>query len=197
MKNILFLSAVWLLVACNDNPAPTPEQKLTDSSGMISSSTPVDSLMPPANTIENNIEADSMEAIDTNPDIETYYIVVADTGTQYGLLNAKMYALAKQTTLTVDTLGRYFNASKKKIVLREDDDDELYAGEYFPRRFPSTTLSMEYMDSYIPGSNAGTMGIIAGIFENATDGEKALQSIKTHSANARLVKADIYVGCIH
>jgi hypothetical protein len=197
MKNILLLSAICLLFACNDNPASSPDQKLTDSSGMISSSTPVDSLLPPANTIENNIEADSMEAIDTNPDIETYYILVADTGTQYGLLNAKMYALAKQTTLTVDTLGRYYNASKKKIVLNENDDDELYAGEYFPRRFPSTTLSMEYMDSYTPGSVVGMMGIIAGIYENATDGEKALQTVKTHSTNARLVKADIYVGCIH
>ena len=197
MKNTLFLVALLFAMACNDNPASTPEQKLTDSTGMISQATPVDSLLPPANTIENNIEADSMEAVDSTPDIETYYVLVADTGMNYGALNATMYALSKKTALSVDTLGRYFNTKKNKIVLRDDDEDEVYAGEYFPRRFPSTSLSMEYMDNYTPGSKQGTMGIIAGIFEQAAEGEKALQVVKTHCVNARLVKADIYVGCIH
>lgn len=196
MKYSIILFAM-LLLACNDNPSTSTGEKLTDSTGMLSQSVPVDSLLPPANTIENNIEADSMEAVDANPDIETYYIVVADTGMQYAPLNAQMYAMAKQMNLTVDTLGRYYNPTKKKIVLNENDDDELYAGEYFPRRFPSTTLSMEYMDSYTPGSNPSTIGIIAGIFEEAASGEKVLQSVKAYSPNARLVKADIYVGCIH
>lgn len=188
---------MMLLLACNDNPSTSTGEKLTDSTGMISQSVPVDSLLPPANTIENNIEADSMEAVDANPDIETYYVVVADTGLQYAPLNAQMYSLAKQMNLTVDTLGRYYNLEKKKIVLNEKDDDELYAGEYFPRRFPSTTLSMEYVDTYTPGSNPTMIGIIAGIFEEAASGEKVLQSVKAYCPNARLVKADIYVGCVH
>lgn len=197
MKNILLLSSLCLLLACIDNPASNPDEKLTDSTGMISQSVPVDSLMPPANTIENNIEADSMEAVDSNPDIETFYVLVADTGMQYAALNTTMYSLAKQTSLVVDTLGRYYNTKKNKIVLHENDSDELYAGEYFPRRFPSTSLSLEYMDSYTPGSKEGMMGIIAGIFEKQADGEAALKTLQGFSQQARLVKADIYVGCIH
>jgi hypothetical protein len=197
MKNSIVLFGLMFILACNDNPATNPDQKLSDSTGMISQSTPVDSLLSTENTIENNIEADSMEAIDANPDIETMYVVIADTGKNYALLNTQMYAIAKQTQGQVDTLGRYYNTKKNKIVLREDDSDELYAGEYFPRRFPSTTLSMEYMDTYTPGANEAMIGIVAGIFENQADGEKTLQTIKAVSPNARLVKADIYVGCIH
>lgn len=197
MKNYLFLFSVLFVLACNDNPVTNPEQKLSDSAGMISESVPVDSLLTTENTIENNIEADSMEAVDANPDIETLYVLIADTGKNYAILNSQMYAIAKQTQWQVDTLGRYFNTKKNKIVLREDDSDELYAGEYFPRRFPSTTLSMEYMDTYTPGANEAMMGIVAGIFEKQADGEKALQTIKAFCTNARLVKADIYVGCIH
>lgn len=185
------------ILACNDNPASNADQKLSDSSGLISQSAPVDSLLSTENTIENNIEADSMEAIDANPDIETLYVLIADTGKTYATLNASMYAIAKQTQWQVDTLGRYFNTKKNKIVLREDDSDELYAGEYFPRRFPSTSLSMEYMDTYIPGSSESMIGIVGGIFVNQADGEKALQTIKAFSPNARLVKANIYLGCIH
>lgn len=197
MKNSIVLIGLMFILACNDNPATNPDQKLSDSSGMISQSVPVDSLLSTENTIENNIEADSMEAVDANPDIETLYVVIADTGTTYATLNTAMYAIAKQTQWQVDTLGRYYNTKKNKIVLREDDSDELYAGEYFPRRFPSTTLSLEYMDTYVPGSSESMIGIVGGIFVNQADGEKALQTIKVFSPHARLVKADIYVGCIH
>lgn len=198
MKTAWLLGMGLLFAACQDAPSPNSDTKLSDSLGMISSATPVDSLLPPpANTVENNIEADSMEAVDPNPDIETYYIVVADTGMQYASLNTKMYGLSAKLKQAVDTLNRGFDAKKNKIVLSENDDDELYAGEYFPRRFPSTTLSLEYMDSYTPGSKEGMMGLITGIYEKQTEAEAALQLVKAHAPSARVVKADIYVGCIH
>jgi hypothetical protein len=197
MKNSILLVGLTFILACNNNSAGKPEQASTDSLGMISPSVPVDSLMSPANTIENNIEADSMEAIDANPDIETLYVLVADTGKQYITLNTTMYTLARKTDLEVDTLGRYYNSQKNKIVLSEEDDDELYAGEYFPRRFPSTSLSMEYMDTYNSNASEGMMGIIAGIFQKEEEAVAALKKIQALQANAHVIKAAIYVGCIH
>lgn len=198
MKHSWLLGVCFLMASCMETPSSESTEKLSDSLGMISQTVQVDSLIPPpANTIDNNIEADSMEAIDPNPNIETYYIVVADTGMMYAPLNAAMYNLSAKLSSTVDTLNRGYDKKKNKIVLSEQDDDELYAGEYFPRRFPSTTLSMEYMDSYTPGSKEGMMGIISGIYEKQAEAEIAWKNVKVHAPNARIVKADIYVGCIH
>ncbi|WP_262490545.1 hypothetical protein [Hymenobacter sp. CRA2] len=38
--------------------------------------------------------------------------------------------------LASDTLGRFFDEQKNLIRLPDDDEDELYAGDYFPRRCP-------------------------------------------------------------
>ena len=198
MKNSWMLGVCFFMASCTDTPSTQTGEKLSDSLGMISQSAPVDSLLPPpANTIDNNIEADSMEAIDPNPDIETYYIVVADTGMVYAPLNAEMYSLSAKLSASVDTLNRGYDAKKNKIVLSEHDEDELYAGAYFPRRFPSTTLSMEYMDSYTPGSKEGMMGIVSGIYEKQADADLALRKVNVYAPHARVIKADIYVGCIH
>lgn len=151
------------------------------------------------------IKTDTIQAQDssyndpntTSDDYANYYLVIADTGTDYNSLDAAMYLLAKQTGLQVDTLNKYYNPKKKKIVLREDDDDEAYAGEYISVRFPTTTMSMEYLDSYTIQARAGTMCILGGIYETQHAADSVLAVVKPHAPKAFTLKSKIYIGCIH
>ena len=78
----------------------------------------------------------------------TYFVVVADTNSDYFFLRDKMFKLSMRLQLPIDTMGRFFNKTKNLIALPDNDEDEIYAGDYFPRRFPSDNFSLEYLDFY-------------------------------------------------
>ena len=71
----------------------------------------------------------------------TYFVVVADTSFDYSTLHKKMFELNSKLKIPIDTMGRFYNKSKNLIALPDNDKDEIYAGDYFPRRFPSDNLS--------------------------------------------------------
>ena len=79
------------------------------------------------------------------------YIVVSDTSQNYFELRQKMLNLNEKLKTEIDTMGRGFNKKKNLICLPENDEDEIYAGDYFPRRYPSETLSLEYLIYYTNG----------------------------------------------
>lgn len=76
------------------------------------------------------------------------FIIVADTSESYEILHKKMYELSSKLNFEVDTMGRGYDKNKGLICLPENHEDEIYAGDYFPRRYPSDKLSLEYLDYY-------------------------------------------------
>ena len=68
------------------------------------------------------------------------FVVIADTSQNYYDLRSEMFVLSEKLDLQIDTLGRGYDAAKDLIALPIDDADELYAGDHFPRRYPSETL---------------------------------------------------------
>lgn len=63
---------------------------------------------------------------------DTVYVVVLDTNQNYYILQEKMYPLAATLGLVIDTMNRYYDLDKDRIVLNENDEDEMFRGEYFP-----------------------------------------------------------------
>jgi len=127
----------------------------------------------------------------------SYIEVVADTNVNYYTLHQKMFGLSEQLAIPIDTLGRTFDSSKNLIALPENDEDELFAGDYYPRRFPSTTLSLEYLNLYEPTAGEKTVALVTGIFETQASADSALAMLKTAERNSFTVKANMYTGCIH
>ncbi|NQY44027.1 MAG: hypothetical protein HRT87_11870 [Legionellales bacterium] len=107
------------------------------------------------------------------------YIVIADNGLDYVKMQDRMLDLSNEFKLDVDTMGRIYNVTKDLISLPIDDEDEIYAGEYFPRRYPSTSLSLEYLDYYDEKKGEKVIGLVAGIFDNKADANNLLKRIKT------------------
>ncbi|HMR47421.1 MAG TPA: hypothetical protein PKC85_11705 [Bacteroidia bacterium] len=133
----------------------------------------------------------------TDNDYATFFVVVADTSTDYYFLYKKMFDLNGQLNIPIDTMGRFYNKTKNLIALPDDDEDELYAGDYFPRRFPSENLSLEYLDFYQKKAGDKTIALITGIYENEKSADSALTVLHKTEEKVFKIKADIYLGCMH
>lgn len=144
----------------------------------------------PATTDTSSMDTDAL-------DYASYYILILDTGYNYYQLDKKMYTLSKALSLPVDTANRYYDEEKQEIVLSENDDDEMYRGQYFPRRFPSIALSLEYLDVYMEHASGKSLALLSGIFEHKPGADSALQAIKSAVPAAFVLPARVYVGCMH
>jgi hypothetical protein len=188
-----FLIALILFygVSCS---MPASEKKDTDSTvtnGPISQHVPDEPVMPVTDSHEHNLPGDTL------PDNEFYYIVVADTGTDYFILQQKMVALHQTLKLSIDTMERFYNVKKNLIALPEDHEDKIYAGSYFPRRFPSENLSLEYLHFYEEKFNEKTIALVTGIYETAGSADSALKVLRLQARQAFKIRSLVYVGCAH
>lgn len=134
---------------------------------------------------------------DLNENYMNIYVVVADTSQVYQDLKIKMIDLREKLNIEIDTMGRGYDLKKDLICLPENDQDEMYAGDYFPRRFPSKTISIEYLSLYNRESGEKSIGIIVGIFDNKNKAENSLKKLKDFTNGAYIIKANIYRGCLH
>lgn len=130
-------------------------------------------------------------------EVDTFFIVIADTGGNYDVLRQQMVSIAMAKNLTIDTMGRYYDAKKDLIQLPDDDEDEVYRGDYYPRRFPSNNLSIEYLSLYKPVSGEKTMAIVTSIFEDDHSADSAKQTLIHTYPKTFVIKAEIYTGCLH
>lgn len=87
--------------------------------------------------------------------------------------------------------------NRQKLILSESDEDEIYAGSYFPRRFPSENLSIEYLEFYDDKADSLTFALVSGIYETKSKADSALKAMKKFEPNAFLLKSRIYIGCMH
>jgi len=152
-------------------------------------------MAPAKNDAKQISDTTGTESTDTENTYEDYYIVVADTGANYYTLKDKMMRIGESASMQIDTMGRHYNKAKDLIALADDDEDELYAGDYFPRRYPSKTLSLEYLNFYKPGAKVKTIALVTGIYENKASADSALKLLSDPVAFA--FKASVFTGCLH
>ena len=108
-----------------------------------------------------------------------------------------MFEVHQKLTIAIDTMGRYYNKSKDLIALPDDDEDELYAGDYFPRRYPTETLSLEYLSIYKKNAQDKMIAIISGIYENEKKADSSLKRIQKVFPKTFTLQSELYMGCLH
>jgi len=183
MKITFLLSLTVALFACNSEPKRNKVIENVLESQVVSIS---EKPNLPDQTTEDSLN-----------NYETYYLVIADTSANYYELHKKMFELNAEYRITIDTLGRYYNKAKKQIVLPDNDEDEMYAGDYFPRRYPSENLSLEYLNFYIRTADKKTIALVSGIYQFEKSADSLLNIIKKTDKKAYKLKSQIYVGCMH
>lgn len=184
-RHIYFLLTAFL-IACGTKSADKKEAEV--NAAKINTTT----------NLQTNVATDSniSEDIDNINNV-TYFVVVADTSNEYSVLHKKMFDLSIKLNLPIDTMGRFYNKSKNRIALPENDEDEIYAGDYFPRRFPSDNLSLEYLNFYQRKASEKTIALVTGIYEIEKSADSALKVLYKTERKAFKIKAEIYVGCMH
>ncbi len=127
------------------------------------------------------------------------YIIVVDTNQDYFQLRDEMFALREKFYIEIDTMGRTYDDAKNLICLPDDNEDDLYAGNYFVRRFPSKALSLEYLKYYVSKlpTEDNTIALVALITDKKQEAEEYLSSIIPLAKNSRIVEAKLYMGCMH
>ncbi|WP_207535643.1 hypothetical protein [Desertivirga arenae] len=150
------------------------------------------------NVISQQPKSTETEISDENPDDwAEYYVLMADTGQNYQPLQKAMKEVSHLTNIKIDTLNRSFRADKNLIALADDDEDEMYAGDYFPRRFQGNFLSIEYLSSYLDDAPEKTMVLIAGIYDNKASADSAFQVISSKGVKVQNRKTKMFIGCLH
>ncbi|MGD2034959.1 MAG: hypothetical protein PVF73_07880 [Bacteroidales bacterium] len=125
------------------------------------------------------------------------YVVVSDTSLSYSLLRNKLFELSEQMGIEIDTMDRGFDTRKNLICLPEDFPDDIYAGEYYPRRYPSETLSLEYLAYYDKRSAEKKIALVTVITGDKEKAEENLEKIREYSPGAFMLQTKIYLGCMH
>lgn len=194
-KYLLIICIILLLEACgnkavqqNETDTVTTQQ---DTSQLAQTAVAAPDAHDDDDEHEHNVASDSL------PDYASYYFVIADTGRDYHTLHSKMMAMHRKLNFPIDTLEREYNQTKDLIALPENHEDELYAGEYFPRRFPSVHFSLEYLNTYAEKYPEKTIALVAGISETKRGADSILTIIKKEDPQAFRFRSSIYVGCAH
>ena len=179
MKQIFIAITCLFFAACGENLNKNETAVVGDSAASF-----VDTL--------SEIGMDDMPS-----EYASYYIVIADTSKVYSKLQQSMYGLADKALYEIDTMNRYYDSKKDLICLPENDEDEMYRGDYFPRRSPSPTLSLEYMNFYKPGAGEKTIALVAGIYEGEAEANARLADVEKVINSAFVIKSEVFVGCMH
>lgn len=131
-----------------------------------------------------------------------YYLVIADKSSNYKDLNKKMVELNQEYKIAIDTLGRYYHSDRNEIILPEDDEDEIYQGEYFPRRYESESISIEYEYIYLndqlePKKYPTTMILVAGMYDDKEKADSLQNILQKKYPKTYVLKSKVYQGCMH
>lgn len=189
IKSFVILCTVGLLSGCSTVPQKAKVADLSSDAAEMTFSR------------GDSVKQEQREAAEYtglgSDEVESYYVVIADTGLNYYSLRDRMLSLHQKMKNPIDTMGRFYSVAKDLISLPDDDEDEIYRGDYFPRRFPSNTLSLEYLSSYDTVAAGKTIALVAGIYESENSADSALASVRKYMKDAYTLKADMYVGCIH
>ena len=182
MRILTAFVSIFILVSCTNNSVQNAPHKLDSNCALL-----------PNPAME---KLDSMSDGD-HDEMQEVWVLVGDTSRNYFELDAVMYLWSGQLNWGIDTLERYYNREKKVLVVSDKSEDEIYRGEYFPRRFGTETLSIEYLNTYTKFTTANTFALVLGIYDSDAEAKKALNKSSKVSQRAFVLPSYLYMGCMH
>lgn len=109
-----------------------------------------------------------------------------------------------------DTLDRYYNSHKKKIVLPDKYEDDIWAGEYYFRRDTDEFVSVEMKKAYIDTltirrkdleekfyDDSTRMFVFASMYTNKSKADSLFKILKPKFPKLTIIPTKIYQGCMH
>jgi hypothetical protein len=191
MIKVLMIILLIYFFSCSGDPNQKKEV------GVIKIETAVDSSDNEANYISED-------------EYELKYVVSVSAGYNYDSLRRMAVEVSDFFNFKFDTLSRYFNSTKKKIVLPDNYDDDMWAGEYFFRRFGDDFVSVEMSSAYIDTltekneiardvfyKDSLKMFVFANMYSSKSQADSLVKLLKPKFQHARSIPTQIYMGCMH
>lgn len=178
---ILFLA----LFSCNSNI--NTHVNVTNDTSTISRA------IAPKDTVINGSPAEA--EIETG----TYYLVEVASGHNFdSLKNISLNAVSILNS-RFDMLNRIYKQGKG-IIVPESSDDEIYRGEYYPRRpFEDQNFVSIEMLSALNNKEEDTLEMVslAGMYTLKDQADSVALLLKDKIPSTRITKRELYLGCMH
>ena len=188
MRNLYLTAIALLLLQCTSSPKNQKNEGVNSKNRSELKDT----------SNENGAEAVPVNN-EVHEDYETVFIVVLDTSDQF----KKMYELAMSTSkkfsIPFDTFQKTYFPETNIWGGSLWSEDEIYRGEYFPRRNGSEKdmLSLEYQRWYDKSSRDKNLMLVTNIFNFSLDAEENIARWRPYFPKAFILQREIYMGCMH
>jgi hypothetical protein len=201
MKNLtLILAITIMLFSCKKEEKTEPKSDNTEAIKIVDGTSYTNNETQAVEASQEDL-AEQIRVEDSVFNYKRYYVVIADISENYYALRKKAIDLKGKLNIPIDSLERCYNKEKHLIALPDNYDDEMYAGQYYPRRNEEGNFfSIEYLRVYDNGQSDyedKTMVLVAGVFESEKSADSTLIAVKKHEKNTMKLKSNIYVGCMH
>lgn len=153
---------------------------------------------PKAVSVATTIRADAFGAEEA-AHFRTGLLIVGSHGTYRAALAAAK-AFSAASGIAYDSQGMTYDA-KRGLILPDDSDDEIYAGQYMRRRYDScsgndTCVSVERSEAY-EGFRPGLYIVVAGVVGHGAEADERLKVARKIVPSAYIKQTTLYMGCIH
>jgi hypothetical protein len=194
MKQLFPVLIVILFSACKQKPEAIKNDTKSDSL-----SAPITDSLPKPVIDEGIEDTTTIPPADPENEYETFYIIQVARGHNFDSLKAI-------SSNAVAILGSRFSMLDRKykpgkgIIVPENADDEMYAGEYYPRRpseeqnFVSIEMANEFLNE---NKHSSEMVSIAGIYSLKSQADSVTNLLKEKIPTVKTVKQELYMGCMH
>lgn len=187
-KTIPFIIILLYFVSCSNSSTETSNQTavIVDSSNTLNDNHPIES------------------------EYELNYVISVASGYNYDSLREIAIEVSHFLKLKFDTLNRYYNTENKKIILHEDDPDDIWAGDYYLRRggddFVSIEMQTAYIDTALVKDQKATelfyadtlkMFVFANIYKDKKTADSLLKILKPKYKQSIIIPTEMYMGCMH
>jgi hypothetical protein len=192
MKNTLyFVMILPLLCSCGQSPRSGHAIPVSDTTVVVDTS---NSYAEQSESIAKEIEEEYTELT-----TDSFYIVQVAEGSDYDSLLQIAQQSAGILGSRFDMLDRVYEPGRG-IIVSASSDDELYRGEYYPRRpfEDQNFVSIEMATAF--GYNQADklkMVVLANICTSKSRADSMVTILKKDFEHAKSLKQELFMGCMH
>lgn len=191
MKTSLYFIMLFLgLSSCR-------QSKKTEHSTSIGDTATIISTLSYAEQSESIAQQNADEYIESTTD--SFYVVLVAEGTNYDSLQQISQESARKLGSRFDMLDRIYKLYKG-IIVPESSEDEIYKGDYYPRRpfEDQNFVSIEMATAFVNNEqDSSKMIVLANICKTKHQADSIVEVLKKDFANAKSLKSELYMGCMH
>jgi hypothetical protein len=152
-----------------------------------------------AKPVDSTLETPTTDSEIIDEEMQTAFMVILDSSNDFNSMHALAEKTAQEFHLVFDTIEKQYFPEKNLWGVSLLSEDELYRGEYFPRRSDGDThpLSLEYQQWYDDRSREKNLVLMAGIFSFSLEAEEYINKFREKFPHAYILQKEIYMGCMH